>query len=285
MAKLNPANLAPDALPRLRGVVITYINKFGVVAQKWPRKRGPITNFNVAWTSNQFAIASRMAANAEPMSMETARYMTQGTVWLPRDMLVMAAFGKAIQLVSPEGDIYTQADHGPPPPTPVEDWRVTATAALVTNEGGWGGYTLRQRINAAALTNLGGSRSRITFQASSTASGFTIADAYIGLGATSGDSYDFDGSPTRLQFGGNNGGAAAMGAALVSDPVAFVPLAGRNLVVSMAFTGTSSLKSLTPLTDWQSYYKFGNDAATVDASGYTTWAPATCVALIETDHA
>jgi hypothetical protein len=126
MAKIHPANIAPDALPRFRGNVIAYINRFGVVVAKWPRKRGTPTNPNVQWTSQQFSIASRMAANAEPMSMETARYLVKGTVWLPRDMLVMAAFGKAYELTLPDGTVSTQAYHGPPDlaPQPATDTRM-----------------------------------------------------------------------------------------------------------------------------------------------------------------
>lgn len=114
MAKILPANLAPDALPRVRGSLLTRISRGVIIAQKWPRKRGPVTNSNVNYTSRQFSFAAKMAANPEPMSYATAVFMVKGSHWMPRDLLVMAAYGKAYEITLPEGGVATQAFHGPP---------------------------------------------------------------------------------------------------------------------------------------------------------------------------
>lgn len=114
MAKVTPFPLAPDAYPRVRGVFITRWWRGIMIAQKWPRKRGKPTNPKVIFTSQQFALASKMAANAEPMSYDTAVYSTKGTSLLPRDFLVMAAFGKAYEVIGPNGEVYYQNSHAPP---------------------------------------------------------------------------------------------------------------------------------------------------------------------------
>lgn len=115
MAKILPANLAPDALPRIRGVLLTRISRGVIIAQSWPRPRGKIKNSRVAFTSEQFSRAAIMAANPEPMSLITAQVSTKGSDWMPRDLLVRAAFGKAYEVTLPNGGVATQNSHAPPP--------------------------------------------------------------------------------------------------------------------------------------------------------------------------
>jgi len=116
VAKILPANLAPDALPRIRGVFLTRISRGVIIAQSWPRPRGKIKNSRVAFTSEQFARAAVMAANPEPISLITAQISTKGSDWMPRDLLVRAAFGKAYEISLPTGGQATQNSHAPPPP-------------------------------------------------------------------------------------------------------------------------------------------------------------------------
>jgi hypothetical protein len=112
VAKLNPANLAPDALLRIRDVVISRISRGVIIAQKWPRKRGPSKTDQQVFLTQQFARASRMAANSEPMQVDTARFLSSNTVWLPRDLLVRAAYGNVYELTAPDGTKAYQTNHG-----------------------------------------------------------------------------------------------------------------------------------------------------------------------------
>lgn len=114
MAVITPANLAPDTLPRVRGVILTRPWRGLWVVAKWPVKRGPPKTANQEWTVRQFAYAGRMAANPEPKSYETARFLTEGSHWLPRDVLTMVAYGKFYEVTLPDGTIAPQAYHGPP---------------------------------------------------------------------------------------------------------------------------------------------------------------------------
>lgn len=115
MAVVTLGNLAPDTLPRIRGKFLVMPWRGIWVARAWPRKRGKPTNRKIVFTSQQFALAGRMAANSEPMQYATAVFQTAGSHWLPRDLLTMAAYGKAYEVYLPDGTKCTQADHGPPP--------------------------------------------------------------------------------------------------------------------------------------------------------------------------
>ncbi len=115
MVKVLPANLAPYTYPRVRGVFLTRLSRGVIIGQSWPRKRGKPTNPNVVFTSKQFSLAAQMAANPEPMSYVTAVEMTKGTDWMPRDLLIRAAFGKAYEIALPTGGWATQNSHAPPP--------------------------------------------------------------------------------------------------------------------------------------------------------------------------
>ncbi len=114
MAKINPANVAPDAYPRIRGVVLTRTTAQGIVVQKWPDKRGPSKTEEQKFLTKQFGLAGSMAANSESMAWQTAEFLSRGTVWMPRDILVMAIYGKLYELTGPDGQVFIQANHGWP---------------------------------------------------------------------------------------------------------------------------------------------------------------------------
>ncbi|RWD17023.1 MAG: hypothetical protein EOS75_03850 [Mesorhizobium sp.] len=158
-------------------------------------------------------------------------------------------------------------------------WLPVAISGLDTDDVGWNGYTLRQVINSAVMANTGLSKVRVSFNAAS--GGMVIGNAYIGMAAGSGDAYDFAGTPSELLFSGGSGVTVPSNGTSVSDELTFTILPGGNLVISLQFTGGADTKRKDPLTGWQSYYKSGADAATVNASGYTTWKSALCISLVE----
>ena len=134
MAIIKPANLAPHALPRMKGVLLTKNTKSGWVVQQWPPKRGKPTNPNVIWTSTQFARVSRYAANATWQERATAEFLTRGSNFLPRDILVQLAMGKYYTVVAPDGTVLQQASHAPPalqpaPEPPVTQWQSNSLGA------------------------------------------------------------------------------------------------------------------------------------------------------------
>ena len=138
----------------------------------------------------------------------------------------------------------------------------------------WAGFTLRQLIGSAQISNTGMTYCRVTFEASS-AQAFTISKAYIREAADAGDAVDFAGTPVQLLFSGSAGFALAAGASVVPDTAVFSIPASKNLVISMYVSGDSShddVRRKTTITGWDTYYHSAtDDAATVDVTGYVLW--------------
>ncbi|PZV36157.1 hypothetical protein [Mesorhizobium kowhaii] len=152
----------------------------------------------------------------------------------------------------------------------VATWQTNAQANPTGNNGGWNGYTHRERILAAGLSNGGGSKVRVTLKAGSSA-GFTIDSCYIGAGASVGDTYDFETTPTQLLFnGGNAGVTVTTGNSILSDEITYTVDASKNLIVSMHFSATSAVGIDTGATNWNGYSKAAvSEAGTVNVSGYS----------------
>ncbi len=129
---------------------------------------------------------------------------------------------------------------------------------------GWGGYTLRQLVPASALGG-GGSRWRLTFAA--VTGGFGLEEAFVGVAATTGDWYDFDGSPVPLQFGASAAVVCASDSAVVCDAFDLLVPSSRDVIVS-AYFSYGSLLARSDEAGWTKAEKSGNSAGTVDASGY-----------------
>lgn len=153
-------------------------------------------------------------------------------------------------------------------------WVTGVNPTLNADSAGWNGYTIRQYFAAAVLSNSGLQIARVTFTASS-AQALTITNAYIGNGASSGDAYDFESTPVQLTFdSGSASKAISAGQSATSDTVNFSYGSGKNLVVSIYIAGGTSVDDVRTASglgaSYVAYYKVANDAATVDATGYST---------------
>ena len=278
MAKLDPANLAPDALPRFRGNVIAYQNQHGTILQKWPRRRGPPQDWKTQFLSWQFG---QSASEADPLAYETAKFLSQGTVWLPRDILVMASYGKLYEMVDP-AHTWTQADHSAPIAGPKQEtWSTVAQRTLNLNTGTLAAFTMRQRVASSVITKSAGSATRFNFIASTATSGLTIIKAYVQTAAATGDLWDFASPPVPLTFNGQPGTVIPISGSKMSDPVAWAPEWGRSLVVSYYCAANSRLRYVNTGQGWTNWYKLGDDATTVNATGYTLNAPAAGLSQID----
>jgi len=78
-------------------------------------------NRSKIWHQNQFAIAARMAASPLWLDQISAMNAAKGTEQVPRDVLMMAAYGNLVGIIFPDGTESTVADHGPPPPSPPKE--------------------------------------------------------------------------------------------------------------------------------------------------------------------
>lgn len=144
-------------------------------------------------------------------------------------------------------------------------WVPIVTMGASSTETGWGTFTQRQRFGSALV--VGGTKVRLTIRANATYT-VNVGAMYVGIGATSGDNYDFGATPTQVTFGGLTTATVTSGD-LLSDEIPLVVSPGDALLIATYMTGTSSIPALTG-ANRNSYYKSGNDASTVNASGYST---------------
>lgn len=136
--------------------------------------------------------------------------------------------------------------------------------ALNSNSPGWGGYTIRERIQAAQLSTA--DQCFVRLEAASNA-GLTITSCYIQTKGTGG--FDFSGTPIQVMFGGSPGVALSAGQSVVSDEIALVLTGSDDVVISIYTATTSAYRQSSSSTGTSISYKSGDDAATVIASGYT----------------
>ena len=144
----------------------------------------------------------------------------------------------------------------------------TATSA----GGDWSLYTLRQVLPISVLTVPGfaPTQIRVTVMGGVFSDPWTFDKFYIGHQAGSGDNYDYATTPVQLLWSGNPGGTVLAGGYLTSDWASF----SWNRTSGLVYTNyTANLPSADEmgryaLTGASTYYKSGDDAATVDATGY-----------------
>lgn len=168
---------------------------------------------------------------------------------------------------------------------PAGSWLVSLTQApnsytsLATNN------TVRVVLKSALLSYTGLVYARVTFQSQDATNGLTVSKAYIGAAASAG-SYAFAATPRQLLFSAAANFAIGVNTTQVSDGVAFSIPASTDIVISFhisalsGFGGKSGLASGNRL-----YYKAGDDAATVSASGYTASTDGTIWPIIKIETA
>lgn len=98
---------------------------------------------------------------------------------------------------------------------------------------------------------------------------WTFDKMYIGHQALGGDLYDFDGNQVQVTFDGSAGDTVPIGTGLWSDPINIDITAGKSLVLSVYMSGSVSAPRQS-VDGFVRYYKSGDDAATTNATGYTS---------------
>lgn len=131
---------------------------------------------------------------------------------------------------------------------------------------GWSGFTLRLRLQDSFVP--AGSQVRITID--NTGFPINLAKCYIQTGVNNADQIDFTTTPVQVTFGGSNTIISA-GGVFLSDAIPLVQDGTFSIVVSMYFNSTTTLRrgSGAPSQGWLAAFKSGDDAATVNATGYS----------------
>lgn len=129
MVKIRKADLDPKAFTHtLKGFYLkTWMGR--TVVAKSP-KGGKRDHPASVWNRQQFAIAARMAASPLWLDQMCAMNWSNGTEQVPRDILVMAAYGNYVSLILPDGRETTVADHSyyGQTPEPGEEYMLIASA-------------------------------------------------------------------------------------------------------------------------------------------------------------
>lgn len=176
--------------------------------------------------------------------------------------------------------ITAQLGGGGPSPTWLTMWQTTAGQNAIS---GFTGRTLRVRIPREVI-GVNGSKVRVTFRAGGEA--MTIPNAFIGyappkppvswaLETSAEEPWDYLSTPTRLTFdtGNNSSGSISAGATKLSDEIDFVVDGSDDLVVSFHNSDDDAPRFSygANANGAQGWYHgtTGDDAATVDARGYT----------------
>jgi hypothetical protein len=137
------------------------------------------------------------------------------------------------------------------------------------DDAGWIGTTVRQLIKAALISNTGLPLTRVGFKAGN-AENLYITKAFIGVGASTGDEYDFESTPTQLLFGGDAYKDIPAGTLEYSDTAIFTIPASKNLIVSFYLgDAKDTIRVQTSATNFDCWYKGGDEAATVDVTGFS----------------
>lgn len=158
--------------------------------------------------------------------------------------------------------------------TPVTAWNVPTTGG--TNAG-WGGYTIVLRLASTDWINTGlaagKTQFRITTDLAAWTSGGTMK-GYFGQRNAAGDNYDFAATPAQLLWGGSTtitstGSNLINTSDFVNLPEAFDVTKDYCLALFFSSVATVTLNiTAAGQIDGDVYDKIGDDAATVNKSGY-----------------
>lgn len=146
------------------------------------------------------------------------------------------------------------------------------TETLDTNTSGFTLNTIRAILSPANLSNVPPTtitQCRVALTAGST--NFQIGAAYIGHQAGSGDEYDFAATPVQLTWSASGSTTIPTGTTVYSDWVPFVWDKTSSIIVSVYISGNASNDDFgSKITNglYRAFFKAGNDASTVNATGY-----------------
>lgn len=158
---------------------------------------------------------------------------------------------------------------------------VRGPITLNSNSFSWGGFTLRERIFAASLTDVSGSQIRLTIQAPTSLQTLRITKIYIGVKGAG--THDFASAPTQLFFGGSASVTAGTGASVTTDAATFAYDGTGDLVMSIYVSSGAGVgfNSVTSSANSTAVNKSGDDATTLVASGYSSGSANDFISLFE----
>lgn len=144
--------------------------------------------------------------------------------------------------------------------------------SLTTWYAGGGAQSYRLRIDADEVA---GDSGRLKLKFGRGSNNYVITKCYIGLAASSGNNWDFDGDQVQVTFDGGDADTTISADGQLSDPIDFDFDGTTDLIISIYSTSGASQYNTTQPTGGDYWYKASSDeAATTAPSGFsssTSW--------------
>jgi len=121
MVKVNFPRGISGQTPRVRGAFYTIDSKWGQRAIAWPPKRPKAKSGYALWKNKEFGIAAAMSANPFSLDYIFADAWTKGTQQVPRDFLMMCAYGRAFEIEDIRGNVWRSYRNVNPNPQQILD--------------------------------------------------------------------------------------------------------------------------------------------------------------------
>lgn len=142
-------------------------------------------------------------------------------------------------------------------------------------------YTHRHIIDTSAIIKTGSGGVQVTIEGPS---GTTWPLNAMYIGEQSGSGQSFVTTPVPILFSGAANPTLTAGQTLTSDTAAFTVSGLAGIVIAYTFLTTNSRGATAANAGHHTWYKSGNDAASVTATGYTDFtasASAMCVKKLQ----
>ena len=96
---------SPGWLRASKGHVVNRLHRGQWVTSSWPRARGKARSPAQQRAQDDFALAAKLVKFRGPDEYFPALALTNGSLYMPRDLMTQAAFGRLSQIVFPDGTI------------------------------------------------------------------------------------------------------------------------------------------------------------------------------------
>lgn len=125
-------------MERVKGSFLTRGSVGKVIAQKWPKGNGRAKSPFDRQRQMEFAAIAKWASSPFDLDLFTAIEMARGTQYVPRDILMMAAYGRYYTISDMEGNEYMPARDARPDINYMLDSITSAYGSMIFRDnGGW----------------------------------------------------------------------------------------------------------------------------------------------------
>lgn len=142
------------AMDRVKGSFLTRGSAGKVIAQKWPKGNGRAKSPFDRMRQMEFAAIAKWASSPFDLDLFTAIEMARGTQYVPRDILMMAAYGRYYTISDMEGNEYMPARDARPDINYMLDSITNAYGSMLFRDsGGWNNIPIGANGQVLTLKN------------------------------------------------------------------------------------------------------------------------------------